>query len=308
MKGTVFALGPLEFAEALRDRDRVWRRSSGKKNSAAKRHRRNLRRRWIQRYKRLTGVTRLPSQDGEHISFSALVDQGPIEPVLIILPDTESHTRPNRPTELRPKMRRMLHAAAGDKNLSIELINSANSDSTPIPPLRSYRNGRSGRLLRGVYLEAIGAAIVPDPGAATIGSLKELGADVLPNATLSFSMPEVHADGTPEEFWHLSLLRNEAGRAIPYSGKGVSVGILDTGIDGDHREFAHKTISFRAFAKNGLPRKLKKARDFGTHGTHVSAVCGGGRAGIAPDCHLSVAAVLTEPAEGGQPAASNGRA
>lgn len=303
MKATVFALDPLEFVEALGNQDRIWRRSSGHAGPGAKRHRRNLRRKWIQRYKRMNGITRLPGEENLQISFSALAEQTPVEPVLVILPENESHSlEDRRPAELRrKKMRRILHTATNGKKLSIELVNSANSSRTPIPPLRSYRTGKNSRLLRGIYLEAIGAAIVPDPGAATISSLRELGADVLPNATLTFSMPEVHTDETPEEFWHLAVRESEAGKAVPYSGRGVSIGILDTGIDEDHGEFAHKTINFQAFSKNGLPRKLKKARDFGTHGTHVSAICGGRRAGIAPNCHLSVAAVLTNPAEDGAP-------
>jgi subtilisin family serine protease len=79
-------------------------------------------------------------------------------------------------------------------------------------------------------------------------------------------------------------------------GAGVLVGVVDTGIDADHKEFSHFLggVPFRyvpLFPKDVPPRDI---RGFDTegHGTHVCGILAGKSVGVAPEVSLSVAAVI----------------
>jgi subtilisin family serine protease len=96
------------------------------------------------------------------------------------------------------------------------------------------------------------------------------------------------------EPWHLEKVDVRAARARGLTGSGVLLGILDTGIDVDHPEFAGKQVHFAEFDANGT-LVSRRPRDAGNHGTHVSGLAAGRTCGIAPDAELAVAAVLTQP-------------
>jgi subtilisin family serine protease len=83
-----------------------------------------------------------------------------------------------------------------------------------------------------------------------------------------------------------------------FYGKGVKVAVLDTGIDHSHPEFAGKNIVFKDFTK-----KDGDAQDRQGHGTHVAGIVaaprnGMGLIGVAPDCDLYVAKVLSDNGTG----------
>lgn len=76
------------------------------------------------------------------------------------------------------------------------------------------------------------------------------------------------------------------------TGSGVTVAVLDTGIDGDHADLVGQVLEARDFTGEGVD-------DRDGHGTHVaSTVAGtgaasdGARAGMAPDADLLVGKVL----------------
>jgi len=134
------------------------------------------------------------------------------------------------------------------------------------------------------------SAIVVDDESVDIASLEGVaGLTVLPNIEVRLPTPvAVEAEAPPAD-WHLRQIGLAPGSA---GGEGVLIGVLDTGIDDSHSEFAGKTVEFAEFDPAG--RLISRtARDAGDHGTHVSSTAAGARAGVAPDADLAVAAVLT---------------
>jgi subtilisin family serine protease len=78
------------------------------------------------------------------------------------------------------------------------------------------------------------------------------------------------------------------------NGKGVLVGVLDSGCDADHREFRQRTIDFCYVPINPVNDAIRKVRGFDVngHGTHVAGIVAGANVGIAPAVDLMAAAVI----------------
>jgi len=76
------------------------------------------------------------------------------------------------------------------------------------------------------------------------------------------------------------------------TGQGVTVGILDTGIDANHPDLVGRTLAFKDFINN----KTEAYDDHG-HGTHVAGTIGGGNTsglaiGLAPNCKYVVGKIF----------------
>ncbi|CAG0962801.1 partial Minor extracellular protease vpr, partial [Anaerolineae bacterium] len=77
-----------------------------------------------------------------------------------------------------------------------------------------------------------------------------------------------------------------------FTGKGIKVAIVDTGIDPNHPDFANRVANMKDFTGEG-------GNDKNGHGTHVAGTIGGAGAasngkykGVAPECLLYAAKVL----------------
>jgi serine protease AprX len=80
-------------------------------------------------------------------------------------------------------------------------------------------------------------------------------------------------------------------------GKGVTVGVLDTGVHGEHPALKGRVKDFAVVDPLGRRITASPMFDCGTHGTHVCGTIAGGVAdgvaiGVAPEASLCVAAVL----------------
>ena len=121
--------------------------------------------------------------------------------------------------------------------------------------------------------------------------------EVAPDVALGMPIPTAWTptvrEVDPSKRWPEST-----GIALAHSkgvtGKGVIVGVLDTGCDADHIEFRSKRINFRYVPLNAVTDAMRAVRGFDVdgHGTHVCGILAGENIGIAPDCDLMVASVL----------------
>lgn len=150
-------------------------------------------------------------------------------------------------------------------------------------------------------LEGIGALIVDDETVDVARLTQVMGLTVLPNVRVELpeepDAPDVTTMDGDAGFWHLTKLGLPSGGS---AGKGVLIGVLDTGIDVSHPDFAGKSkIHFAEFDHNGRLISTQP-RDAGDHGTHVASIAAGAKAGVAPGAELAVAAVLTIPNAAGR--------
>jgi subtilisin family serine protease len=82
-------------------------------------------------------------------------------------------------------------------------------------------------------------------------------------------------------------------------GEGVTIGVLDTGIDASHPDLQGKVVNWAEFNSVGQRVEQSEPSDSGGHGTFNAGILVGGAAsgswiGVAPDARLAVAAVLKD--------------
>ena len=108
----------------------------------------------------------------------------------------------------------------------------------------------------------------------------ELVAKVLPDQSRVYIKPDFSVRGLPAQDWGLQRLsipelRTQFPEAL---GKGVRVGIIDTGIQSRHPEFDQKNlVVFHDFVNH-----LASPYDDQGHGTHVAGTIAGATTGVAP--------------------------
>lgn len=94
--------------------------------------------------------------------------------------------------------------------------------------------------------------------------------------------------------------------AAGFTGNGIKVGIVDTGIDPNHPDFANRIAQMKDFSGEG-------PADNHGHGTHVAGIVGGSGAGsggkykgVAPECSFYTAKVLRGDGSGSTSAVMSG--
>ncbi|MFM8270240.1 MAG: S8 family peptidase, partial [Pseudomonadota bacterium] len=122
--------------------------------------------------------------------------------------------------------------------------------------------------VHGVYLDQTRHMLPPNTNYPAGGSLGELGAE----ATWGL------------EKMGISQLRAEFPNV---DGSGISIGVLDTGIQSKHPELSGKVTHFRDFV-NGISNEYD---DHG-HGTHVAGTIVGQNTGLAPKANILMAKIF----------------
>jgi len=156
--------------------------------------------------------------------------------------------------------------------------------NSKIERLESEKKSNSPRVL-----ESLGTILVDDLSQEDEVVISSR-ATIYENFDINMIQPEESINSDDGINWHLDTLWGDS--TPKYRGKSTRIGVMDTGIDASHPEFAGKNISFMEFDRSGFAISTK-ARDAGTHGTHVCGIAAGKTCGVAPDADLAVAAVLT---------------
>ena len=101
---------------------------------------------------------------------------------------------------------------------------------------------------------------------------------------------------TPERTWGVAATGAEMS---PFSGKGIRIAILDTGLDLGHPDFQGRAVVSRSFVAG------EGVEDEQGHGTHCAGTAAGPRAqgdrpryGVAPEAELHVGKVLSNSGSG----------
>jgi len=112
--------------------------------------------------------------------------------------------------------------------------------------------------------------------------------EVFPNREyhilLTDSVPAMNA----QTFWNLN-----------YTGNGVRIAILDTGVESTHPDLIGRVVLAQDFSATGNPE------DYNGHGTHVAATAAGSQ-GVAPDASILNAKVLDNLGDGTTSSISSG--
>jgi aqualysin 1 len=89
------------------------------------------------------------------------------------------------------------------------------------------------------------------------------------------------------------------GYGGPYTGNGIDVFVLDSGLRTSHDEFRNNDDTTRASCSLNVVDKTSSVCTDGTgHGTHVAAIIGGRTYGVAPSVRLRSVKVLDAKGEG----------
>lgn len=135
-------------------------------------------------------------------------------------------------------------------------------------------------------------------------TLSSLVPDLLPRAKLlnniEFkSLPVKISEESktfPQNLWNLEDINVKELWDRGFTGTGVKIAILDTGIDSEHPALKNKLVDWAEFTPDGSIISGSKPYDSDGHGTHVSGIAAGGSVasplGIAPDANLAAGLVI----------------
>ncbi len=163
-------------------------------------------------------------------------------------------------------------------------------------PARNSRTARTFWTSRTAYLELTRddvARLREVPGVT--GVFPDAPVTLPPVVTAPALPPEITENSTAS--WGLTKSGAlSVWGAYGARGKGVTVGVLDTGVDATHPDLAGKLSAWAEFDRHGA-QVDSEPHDSATHGTHVCGTVVGGNAsgqwiGMAPEAKVAVGLVL----------------
>lgn len=101
--------------------------------------------------------------------------------------------------------------------------------------------------------------------------------------------------------WHITDVGLQDYWDHTRGGEGIVVGVADTGIDADHPDVFGRIDSAESFVGRNR-RRVPDHHDGNGHGTHVATTI----AGMAPNCRLRIAKVLSDNGAGSNIGVANG--
>ena len=185
--------------------------------------------------------------------------------------------------------------AAKNKGLQLTALTDKHSDG-PLSKLLEQCDG--------VIFERLRVALINEAGAQRLEQLRRSA-----NSPFLSSEPERFvrilqaASKSPGLYKDTSVatwgIHAVGAVAVPATGKGVKLAILDTGFDFTHPDFSGRTIHRKSFVGT------RAAKDNEGHGTHIAGIAGGDRKGrdgarygLASGARLYIGKILDDAGEG----------
>nr|WP_239531361.1 S8 family serine peptidase [Micromonospora sp. PPF5-6] len=203
----------------------------------------------------------------------------------------------------------LIHAGRVDRRLFdvTELISSGYDDAhrDTLPLLVSYPKGVARRGAAPVAGTRVTRELPAIGGAAVTAAKADAGA-VWRTLTAGSPGARIDAAGGADRIWLDGRRQISLDHSVPqigaptawaagFTGKGVTVAVLDTGVDVTHPDLAGRVAESRNFSE------MPDADDKVGHGTHVASIIGGSGAasggkyrGVAPDATLLSGKVCEE--------------
>lgn len=197
----------------------------------------------------------------------------------------------------------LLREGATAKQAETVLKNEANIGTANVQDFAASRAGMESALASGtaVVMPELGVAVVPQAATRTMGTLERISAsEAVEEVRPEFYMFAIHAGAayqdTASATWGMAATGAEKSY---FTGKGIKIAILDTGIDLQHPDFAGRHIVSRSFVPG------QEVQDVQGHGTHCAGTAAGAtqdagipRYGVAPEAELFVGKVLSDNGSG----------
>ena len=126
------------------------------------------------------------------------------------------------------------------------------------------------------------------------------GTAVLAGALLLLtSLPALAAGTGSQQTWHADQVRIPDARSAGRSGQGVIVAVLDSWVDGAHKDFEGRVLA-GADCAGGTCTGGAAAPDQCDHGTHVAGTVASSSFGVAPSATILPVRVLRYDADSGE--------
>jgi serine protease AprX len=168
----------------------------------------------------------------------------------------------------------------GGKDLKVIVLHDGNLSNVAPTEDRFHILPGSALTISGDKLEKIART----NGVKGIYKDQKLKVMVLPGQTDSPSADPSTPTPSREGSWNIDDPRMDKG----FTGEGVTVALIDTGADGEHKALAGKIVAFKDFVNNQT-----ESYDDNGHGTHCASLIAGDKGtGVAPGAKLVVIKVM----------------
>ena len=125
-------------------------------------------------------------------------------------------------------------------------------------------------------------------------------AAVLPNQPIEIIQPRkvtasLKQDLTADDLWHLEAigLHSKGQRKLTGAGKGITIGLLDTGVASTHSALPDRVVAgYNLNVEEWEVENQNISLDTDGHGTHVAGLICGSSTGVAPEAKVKSAAML----------------
>lgn len=174
-----------------------------------------------------------------------------------------------------------------------EVVNFWQEDSG-YQEITSYLEDADTIIQYPTYSNITGAKVVDIPDEEVEQLRQDLpNALILRDFPIQLIQPERNLTGTKDtidqnDIWHLEAisLLTARQRGFTGTGKGITVAVLDSGIEANHPEIEGKVIASYRLNPRTQQIQTVSSEDTDGHGTHVTGLICGNQVGVAPEAKI----------------------